>query len=288
LSIRGKFKMRILVTGSGGQLGYDVMKVLKQHNIDCLGADRAKLDITDYLSAHKFITAYNPDVIIHCAAYTAVDKAEDDVECCRRVNALGTENIAKICHEINAKMVYISTDYVFSGSGEQFYEVDDETGPANVYGLTKLEGERIVRSLLTKYFIVRISWVFGYNGNNFVKTMLKLGETHSELTVVADQIGSPTYTADLAALLYDMAVTDKYGIYHATNEGICSWAEFAREIFKQAGMLVKVNPIPASKYPTKASRPFNSRMSKAKLTKNGFKNLPNWQDALKRYLQELS
>jgi len=280
--------MRILVTGSGGQLGYDVMKVLKQHNIDCLGADRAKLDITDYLSAHKFITAYNPDVIIHCAAYTAVDKAEDDVECCRRVNALGTENIAKICHEINAKMVYISTDYVFSGSGEQFYEVDDETGPANVYGLTKLEGERIVRSLLTKYFIVRISWVFGYNGNNFVKTMLKLGETHSELTVVADQIGSPTYTADLAALLYDMAVTDKYGIYHATNEGICSWAEFAREIFKQAGMLVKVNPIPASKYPTKASRPFNSRMSKAKLTKNGFKNLPNWQDALKRYLQELS
>ena len=279
--------MRILVTGSGGQLGYDVMKVLKQHNIDCLGADRAKLDITDYLSAHKFIIAYNPDVIIHCAAYTAVDKAEDDVECCRRVNALGTENIAKICHEINAKMVYISTDYVFSGSGERFYEVDDETGPANVYGLTKLEGERIVRSLLTKYFIVRISWVFGYNGNNFVKTMLKLGETHSELNVVADQIGSPTYTADLAALLYDMVVTDKYGIYHATNEGICSWAEFAKEIFLQVGMPIKVNPIPAIQYLTHAARPYNSRMSKAKLTENGFRKLPAWQDALQRYLKEL-
>jgi len=280
--------MRILVTGSGGQLGYDVMKVLKQHNIDCLGADRAKLDITDYVSAHKVITAYNPDVIIHCAAYTAVDKAEDAVECCRRVNALGTENIAKICHEINAKMVYISTDYVFSGSGEQFYEVDDETGPANVYGLTKLEGERIVRSLLTKYFIVRISWVFGYNGNNFVKTMLKLGETHSELTVVADQIGSPTYTADLAALLYDMVSTDKYGIYHITNEGTCSWAEFAREIFYQAGMQVKVQPIPASLYHTKAARPYNSRMSKEKLNEKGFKRLPNWQNALKRYLKELN
>ena len=279
--------MKVLVTGSGGQLGYDVMKGLRQRNIDCLGADRAMLDITDYPSANKFIAAYKPDVIIHCAAYTAVDKAEDDVECCRRVNALGTENIARICQEIAAKLVYISTDYVFPGRGEHFYEVEDETGPANVYGLTKLEGEQKVRALLTKYFIVRISWVFGCNGNNFVKTMLKLGKNHAELNVVADQIGSPTYTADLAPLLCAMAVTDKYGTYHVTNEGVCSWAEFAKEIFAQAGMAVKVNPIPASIYPTRATRPYNSRMSKTKLTQNGFSKLPAWQDALDRCLKEL-
>jgi len=279
--------MKILVTGIGGQLGYDVMKVLQQRNIDCLGTDRAKLDITDYLAAHKFIIAYRPDVVIHCAAYTAVDKAEDDVECCSRVNAIGTENIAKICQEIDAKMVYISTDYVFPGVGENFYAVEDKTGPTNVYGLTKLEGEQAVQALLTKYFIVRISWVFGFNGNNFVKTMLELGKTHAELSVVADQIGSPTYTADLAPLLCDMAATDKYGIYHATNEGACSWAEFAKETFRQAGMQVKVNPILASQYPTKATRPLNSKMSKDKLTENGFKKLPKWQDALTRYLQEL-
>jgi dTDP-4-dehydrorhamnose reductase len=245
------------------------------------------LDITDYMATHKFIKAYKPEVIIHCAAYTAVDKAENDVECCRRVNAQGTENIAKVCQEIAAKLVYISTDYIFPGVGEQFYEVDDETGPTNVYGLTKLEGEQKVRALLTKYFIVRISWVFGRNGNNFVKTMLKLGENHAELNVVADQIGSPTYTADLAPLLCAMVFTDKYGTYHVTNEGVCFWAEFAREIFAQAGMSVKVNPIPASEYPTRATRPYNSRMSKAKLTKNGFSKLPAWQDALARYLKEI-
>ncbi len=280
--------MRILVTGSGGQLGYDVIKALKQHNIDCLGPDRNDFDITDYRAAHKFIYAYRPDAIIHCAAYTAVDKAENDVERCRGVNVQGTENIAKICREIDAKMVYISTDYVFPGLGNKFYEVEDEPSPKNIYGLTKLEGEQVVQKLLTKYFIVRISWVFGYNGNNFVKTMLELGKTHEELSVVTDQIGSPTYTVDLATLLCDMVVTNKYGVYHATNEGICSWAEFAREIFAQAGMQVKVQSIPASFYHTKATRPYNSRMSKEKLNENGFKRLPNWQDALKRYLKELN
>lgn len=279
--------MKILVTGASGQLGYDVLKELQRRNIECLGAGSQQFDITDFAAAHKFIADYCPDAVIHCSAYTAVDKAEGDIECCRSVNALGTENIARICHEIAAKMIYISTDYVFPGTGEQFYEVDDETGPTNVYGLTKLEGEQALRQILKEYFIVRISWVFGCSGNNFVKTMLKLGKTHSELNVVADQIGSPTYTADLALLLCDMAVTDKYGIYHATNEGVCSWAEFAREIFSQAGMQVKVNPISTSEYSTRAVRPYNSRMSKDKLVKNGFAKLPSWQDALARYLQEL-
>ena len=279
--------MKILVTGASGQLGYDVLKELTKRNIECLGAGSKQFDITNYEAARKFIITYKPDAVMHCAAYTAVDKAEDNVDLCRKVNTQGTENIAKICHEINAKMVYISTDYVFPGVGEQFYEVEDETGPTNVYGLTKLEGEQAVQALLTKYFIVRISWVFGYNGNNFVKTMLKLGKKNAELSVVSDQIGSPTYTADLASLLCAMVVTDKYGTYQATNEGICSWAEFAVEIFKQAGLPVKVNPIPAIAYPTRATRPLNSRMSKAKLIENGFQQLPAWQDALTRYLKEL-
>lgn len=279
--------MKILVTGASGQLGYDVLKELQRRNIECLGAGSQQFDITDFAAAHKFIADYCPDAVIHCSAYTAVDKAEGDIECCRSVNALGTENIARICHEIAAKMIYISTDYVFPGMGEQFYEVDDETGPTNVYGLTKLEGERVVQKILAKYFIVRISWVFGYNGNNFVKTMLKLGESHMELNVVADQIGSPTYTADLAPLLCAMVETDKYGIYHATNGGICSWAEFAKEIFAQAKIPMKINPVPASEYTTRAARPFNSRLSKEKLIQNGFQKLPNWQDALARYLQEL-
>ena len=279
--------MKILVTGIGGQLGYDVMKVLKSRNIDCLGADLKEFDITDYNAARKFITAYHPDAVIHCSAYTAVDKAEENVEACRKVNALGPENIAKVCKEINAKMVYISTDYVFPGTGTNFYEVDDQTGPQNVYGLTKYEGEQAVRKLVKKHFIVRISWVFGKNGNNFIKTMLRLGKERKELSVVADQIGSPTYTADLAPLLCDMVVTDKYGTYHATNEGICSWADFTEEIFKQAGINCKVNHITTAEYPTKAKRPMNSRLSKEKLIQNGFKKMPVWQNALARYLKEI-
>ena len=217
--------MKVLVTGVGGQLGYDVMQELHKRGLDCCGADRAEFDITDFAATHKFITNYMPGAVIHCSAYTAVDKAEDEPELCRAVNAGGTENIAKVCQEIGAKMIYISTDYVFLGTGENFYEPDDATVHCNVYGEMKLVGELAVKKLLEKYFIVRISWVFGINGNNFIKTMLKLGETHKELNVVADQIGSPTYTADLAVLLVDMVQTDKYGTYHATNEGICSYCK---------------------------------------------------------------
>lgn len=279
--------MKVLVTGVGGQLGYDVVTILKERNIDYLGADLKEFDITDFTAAHRFITDYGPDAVIHCSAYTAVDRAEDEPELCRRVNALGTENIAKICKEIDAKMIYISTDYVFPGNGEAFYEVDSPTGSQNVYGQTKLEGELAVRNILKKYFIVRISWVFGINGNNFIKTMLKLGKERSELDIVADQIGSPTYTADLAALLCDMVVTDKYGTYHATNEGICSWGDFAEEIFKQSRLNCKVNHIKAEEYSTKAARPKNSRMSKKSLNEAGFNSLPAWQDAVARYLKEM-
>ena len=279
--------MKVLVTGVGGQLGYDVVKELKKRNVECLGSDLKEFDITDYEAAHSFITAYGPDAVVHCSAYTAVDKAEDEPEICHRVNALGTENIAKICKEIGAKMVYISTDYVFPGTGEDFYEVDSPTDPQNVYGRTKLEGEQAVKRILNKYFIVRISWVFGINGNNFIKTMLKLGKERSELNIVADQIGSPTYTADLAPLLCDMIFTEKYGIYHATNEGVCSWAEFAEEIFKIAKIDCKVKHITSEEYPTKAVRPKNSRMSKKSLYAKGYAKLPQWQDALKKFLHEI-
>lgn len=276
--------MKALVTGMGGQLGYDVIKELEKRNIDCIGADRAEFDITDFKAAHKFITDYMPDVVIHCSAYTAVDKAEDEPELCYLVNAVGTENIAKICKEIDAKMIYISTDYVFDGTKDGYYEVDDMPNPINVYGKSKFAGEKFVQEILQKYFIVRISWVFGINGNNFVKTMLRLGKERSELNVVADQIGSPTYTVDLASLLVDMVQTDKYGIYHATNEEECSWAEFAEKIFKVAKLNVKVNNITTAEYPTKARRPMNSRMSKVSL---GSQKLPSWENALRRYLNTL-
>lgn len=279
--------MKILVTGAAGQLGYDVIKELKQRNINCLGADLAEFDITDFAATNAFITAYHPDAVIHCSAYTAVDKAEDNREICQAVNVQGTENIAKVCKNIGAKMIYISTDYVFPGTGEKYYEVDDQTGPLSVYGQTKLDGENVVRTTVDKYFIVRISWVFSKNGNNFVKTMLRLGKERQEINVVCDQIGSPTYTADLAPLLCDMVVTEKYGIYHATNEGMCSWAEFAEEIFRQAGYSTKVNLILTSEYPTRAVRPLNSRMSKSSLSEAGFTRLPSWQDAIGRYLNEL-
>lgn len=279
--------MKILVTGAKGQLGYDVMKLLQARNIECLGADIEDFDITDAQATAAFIINYCPDAVIHCSAYTAVDKAEENLELCKAVNGQGTRNIAAVCKEIDAKLVYISTDYVFPGTGDREYEVNDSTGPIGAYGLTKLDGELAVRELLTKYFIVRISWVFGKNGNNFVKTMLRLGKERSEINVVCDQIGSPTYTADLAPLLCDMVMTEKYGTYHATNEGYCSWAEFTQVIFKQAGYTAKVNFIPTSEYPTRANRPLNSRMSKRSLDKAGFSHLPTWQDALKRYLVEI-
>ena len=278
--------MEVLVTGTNGQLGYDIVKELRKQNIECYGATRKDFDIVDFKATEEFITNYMPDAVIHCAAYTAVDKAEDEQGLCYLVNVSATENIAEICKKINAKMLYISTDYVFDGTKEGFYKVDDKPNPINVYGKTKLLGEQAVQRILDKYFIVRISWVFGEHGNNFVKTMLRLGKEHKEINVVADQYGSPTYTADLAPLLVEMVQTEKYGIYHATNEGVCTWAEFAEEIFKIAGMDVKVNHITTAEYPTRAKRPMNSRLSKKSLTIDNFKNLKNWQNAVKNYLQK--
>lgn len=276
--------MKILVTGANGQLGYDVVKELQKQNIECYGAVRKDFDIVDFEATEKFITNYMPDAVIHCAAYTSVDKAEDEQGLCYLVNVSATENIAEICKKINAKMLYISTDYIFDGTKDGFYEVDDMPNPINVYGKTKLLGEQAVQKILDKYFIVRISWVFGEHGNNFVKTMLRLGEERKEINVVADQYGSPTYTADLAPLLVEMIQTDKYGVYHATNKGVCSWAEFAEEIFKIAVMDVKVNNITTAEYPTRAKRPKNSRLGKTSLVINNFKILENWQNAVRKVM----
>ena len=275
--------MKVLVTGAKGQLGYDVMKELTTRNIPCKGVDRDDFDITNKSDVYHAIEEYRPSAVIHCAAYTAVDKAEDEPELCRQINEYGTRNIAEACKRISAKMLYISTDYVFSGEGDHFHKPNDPTAPVSVYGKTKLAGEKAVIETLDEYFIVRISWVFGENGNNFVKTMLRLGKERDTINVVNDQIGSPTYTADLAPLLCQMTNTEKYGIYHATNEGTCSWAEFAMEIFHQAGLNVTVNPIPSSDYPTKAVRPLNSRLDKGCLNEAGFARLPCWKNALGRY-----
>ena len=272
------------MTGATGQLGWDVVKELKKRNIACRGVGSKDLDITDKEAVFAYIRGYRPDAVIHCAAYTAVDKAEDEREQCRDVNVNGTAYIAEACREIDAKMVYISTDYVFGDDGDSPHEVDDPVHPLNVYGRTKWEGEEAVRHTLKKYFIVRISWVFGEHGNNFVKTMLRLGQTHKEISVVADQFGAPTYTADLAPLLCDMVQTDKYGTYHACNSGCCSWAEFAEEIFRQAHMDVKVKHIATEEYPTKARRPKNSRMSMNKLGAAGFGERPTWQSAVNRFM----
>lgn len=280
--------MKVLVTGANGQLGYDVVKELQKQNIECYGTSRQDFDIVDFEATEKFITNYMPDAVIHCAAYTAVDKAEDEQGLCYLVNASATENIAEICKKINAKMLYISTDYVFDGTKNGFYEVYDKPNPINVYGKTKLLGEQAVQKILDKYFIVRISWVFGEHGNNFVKTMLRLGKERKEINVVADQYGSPTYTADLAPLLVEMIKTEKYGVYHATNEGVCTWAEFAEEIFKIARMNVKVNHITTAEYPTRAIRPMNSRLSKTSLVINNFKTLDNWEIALGKYIKNKS
>lgn len=277
--------MKVFVTGVKGQLGFDVVNELEKRGHEAIGVDIAEMDITDEESVNRVIKEASPDAVIHCAAYTAVDAAEDNLELCRNVNAKGTEYIARVCRELDIKMMYISTDYVFNGQGTRPWEPDDEREPLNVYGQTKYEGELAIEENLTKYFIVRIAWVFGVNGKNFIKTMLNLGQTHDKLTVVADQVGSPTYTYDLARLLVDMIETEKYGRYHATNEGLCSWYEFACEIFKQAGMNVSVEPVTSDQYPSKARRPMNSRMNKDKLEENGFVRLPSWQDALKRYLR---
>lgn len=279
--------MKVIVTGYSGQLGHDVVHEGKKRGFDFIGVGRKELNITEEQQVSAFIHKEKPDAIIHCAAYTAVDNAEDDKEACWDANVNGTKYLATAAKEVNAKFIYISTDYVFEGTGTEPFTEEDPTNPIGYYGLTKYEGEKIVQSLLDKFFIVRISWVFGINGNNFIKTMLRLAETRDELNVVGDQFGSPTYTFDLARLLLDMVETDKYGIYHASNEGFTNWAEFAQEIFKVVDKEVKVNSISTSEYPTKAVRPKNSRMSKDKLEVNGFKRLPSWQDALKRYIVEI-
>ena len=281
--------MKVLVTGTKGQLGYDVVNELEKRGHTAVAVDIEEMDITDAVSVERVITEAEVEAVIHCAAYTAVDAAEDNVEICRRVNAEGTENIAKVCKKLDLKMIYISTDYVFDGEGERPWEPDDERHPLNVYGQTKYEGELAVEKYLEKYFIVRIAWVFGVNGKNFIKTMLNVGKKYPQVKVVNDQIGTPTYTYDLARLLVDMAESDKYGYYHATNEGgYISWYDFTVEIFKQAGYTTEVLPVTTEEYGlSKAARPFNSRLDKSKLVENGFKPLPTWQDALSRYLKEI-
>ncbi len=277
----------ILVTGITGQLGHDVIKELERRGEDFIGTTRNEIDLTTEEGAKSFIIEKKPDIVIHCAAYTAVDKAEAEAELALTVNGMGTRRIAEACREIGAKMLYISTDYVFGGEGSEPYEINAEKNPINIYGTSKLLGENSVAAILRDYFIVRISWVFGANGKNFVKTMLELAKRRRKLQIVDDQIGSPTYTADLAPLLVDMIHSDKYGIYHATNEGFCSWAEFAEEIFKQIGKKINVEKIPSENYPTPAKRPLNSRLSKKSLDDAGFNRLPDWQDAVRRFLIEI-
>ena len=281
--------MKVLVTGAKGQLGTDLMNELAKRGIEGIGVDVQEMDITDAEACRRVIKNSGADAVIHCAAYTAVDAAEDNVELCRRINGEGTRNVAQACKEADVKLMYISTDYVFDGQGTRPWEPDDPVvEPLNVYGQSKYEGEVAVEKYAPKHYIVRIAWVFGLNGKNFIKTMINLGKTHDTLTVVNDQIGTPTYTYDLARLLVDMLEKEEYGKYHATNEGgYISWYDFAKEIFAQAGMDVKVLPVSSAEYPAKAKRPSNSRMEKKKLDEHGFTRLPDWKDALGRYLKEI-
>ena len=302
--------MKFFVTGVAGQLGHDVMNELAKRGYEGVGSDiapqysgaedgssvttmpYAQMDITDAKAVRETILSVKPDVVVHCAAWTAVDLAEDEdkKEKVYAINVKGTQNIADVCKELDCKVIYISTDYVFNGQGTEPWQPDcKDYQPLNVYGKTKLEGELAISNTVSKYFIVRIAWVFGLNGKNFIKTMLSVGKTHDEVRVVNDQIGTPTYTYDLSRLLVDMAETDKYGYYHATNEGgYISWYDFTCEIYKQAGLSTKVTPVTTAEYGvSKAARPFNSRLDKSKLTENGFKPLPTWQDALSRYLKEI-
>lgn len=285
--------LKILVTGVKGQLGFDCLRVLKNRGYqNVLGIDKEELDITDEKAVNKFILDYKPDVIMHNAAWTAVDKAEEMPELVYQVNALGPKYISAAANKVGSKMFYISTDYVFDGEGDKPFEVDSPKKGLSIYGKTKSQGEDFVISNTDKYFIIRISWVFGINGNNYIKTMLKLSKIKDELNIVCDQIGSPTYTLDLANLMADMMESDKYGIYHATNEGFISWYDFTKYIYEAKGISnVKVNPITTEEYlkinPHQARRPLNSRMSKKSLEKSGFKLLPNWKDAVDRYLKEL-
>lgn len=281
--------MKYLITGSKGQLGFDLVRELKSRGVndqDIFAYDKEEMDITNPTMVNEVMAKVQPDVVFHCAAWTAVDLAEDKAELCELINVVGTRNITAACKQLDAKFVYISTDYTFDGTKDGFYEVDDIPNPQSVYGLTKYQGELEAKKH-HKHFVVRVSWVFGINGHNFIRTMLRLAQTHSEVSVVADQVGSPTYTVDLARLLVDMVETEKYGTYHATNEGYCSWAEFAEYIFKVNNKDIKVNHITTDQYPTKAKRPTNSKLSKTSLDDHGFKRLPSWQDAVERYKIEL-
>lgn len=275
---------KILVTGANGQLGYDVVKELNKRGYEAIGFDRDDMDITDNESVNICIKEVNPYAIIHCAAYTTVDRAEDNKEICRNVNFYGTKYIADICKELDILIIYISTDYVFDGMKDTEYTEDDIVNPLSVYGETKYEGEAYIRDILDKYYIVRISWVFGKNGNNFIDTMIRLSRDIDKLSIINDQVGSPTYTKDLSRLLVDMVDCDKYGTYHATNGGDCSWYEFAKYIFDVKGIDIDVKPINTDEYQTKATRPKNSKMSKQKLIENGFNTLRNWKEAVSDYL----
>lgn len=301
---------KVLVTGVNGQLGYDVVRELDKRGYEAIGVDREVMNLTNSEEIRRVMNDISPDGVIHCAAYTAVDAAEDNIELCERVNALAVKDIAKCAKYLDIPMIYISTDYVFNGMkginqnnvDEVAYTIednnickecyleyteDDKVNPINVYGRTKYEGEMYVRDILDKHYIVRISWVFGENGNNFIDTMLRLSKDRDELNVIDDQVGSPTYTKDLAPLLVDMLESDRYGTYHATNDGYCSWYEFAKEIFDVAGVNIKVNPITTDMYPTKAKRPFNSKMSKEKLKNNNFRTLRSWKSAVKDYIENI-
>jgi len=278
--------MRVVVTGAEGQLGQDVVLELTRKKHEAIGTDREKLDITKEADVFAFIGEVKPDVILHCAAYTNVDAAEENEELAYQINALGTEYLAKAAQQIGAKMLYVSTDYVFNGTATEPYEVDQQTKPLGAYGRTKLAGEELLQKNLKEFFIVRTAWVFGVHGHNFVKTMIRLGEERGEVGVVHDQVGSPTYTVDLAKFMVELMETEQYGIYHATNSGVCSWYEFAVEIFKQAGMNVTVNPLTSDQFPRPAARPEYSVLSKKKIEEKGLIPLRDWKEALSAYLDE--
>jgi len=277
--------MKVLVTGYSGQLGYDIVNSLDDIGVECIGVDQSDFSITDKNAVSSYILKYKPEVIVHCAAYTAVDEAESNKELCYDVNVLGTKYIAEVAKTIKSKMVYISTDYIFSGEDLGSHDIDDKADPVNYYGYSKWLGEEAVRSHMDDYFIIRVSWVFGSNGNNFVNMMLRLSEKKNKLFIVEDQLGSPTYTCDLAHLIIEMIKTNKYGTYHATNEGFCSWFEFAKEIFRITNREIDVQPISSKNFPTAAARPKNSRLNKVSLDRGGFHRLPEWKDALRRYLE---
>ncbi len=279
--------MKVLVTGYAGQLGWDTVQQLQARGIECRGVDMQDFDLTDGQAVKDYVQAYHPTAIVHCAAYTNVDKAESQPEICAAVNGMGTVNLVRAALSVGAKVVFISSDYVFPGTGDQPWKIDDPYGPLNVYGMSKVQGEDAVRSLMTRYFILRTSWVFGKNGNNFVRTMLRLGSEKKEIRVVNDQIGSPTYTKDLARVICDMLPTEKYGIYHVRNEGFLSWCAFARMIMEKAGLPCRVVPVFSYEYPTPAKRPHNSRLDGSRLEEAGFDPMPSVGNALDRFLEEI-